>query len=91
MIGDGSQKFCTLMPVSSVDLFGLRLGGECYPIANTPKFNDPTGWLLKIVGLLISGIAAAQGAPFWFDLLKNIIKIRSSGSTPSETLQKETK
>jgi hypothetical protein len=91
LIGDGTQKLCTFTPRSSVDLFGLRLGSECYPIANTPKFNDPTGWLLKIIGLLISGIAAAQGAPFWFDLLKNIIKIRSSGSNPSETPQKTTK
>jgi hypothetical protein len=91
MIGDGSQKLCTLMPRSSVDLFGLRFGSECYPVANTPKLNDPTGWLLKIVGLLISGIAAAQGAPFWFDLLKNIIKIRSSGSNPNETPSKQAK
>jgi hypothetical protein len=88
LMGDGSQKLCTLTPRSSADLFGLRFGSECYPVANTPKFNDPTGWLLKIIGLLISGIAAAQGAPFWFDLLKNIIKIRESGSNPNVTPQK---
>lgn len=89
MIGDGSQKLCTLLPKSSVELYGLRVGSECYPIVNTPKFNDLTGWLLKIVGLLISGIAAAQGAPFWFDILKRIINIRASGSNPSETSQKK--
>lgn len=91
MIGDGSQKLCTAMPKSSVDLFGLRVGSECYPIVNTPNFNDLTGWLLKIIGLLISGIAAAQGAPFWFDILKNIVNVRTSGSKPSEAPQKATK
>ena len=57
MFGDGSQKLCTLLPKSSVELFGLRVGRECYPLINTPNFNDLTGWLLKLVGLLISGVA----------------------------------
>jgi hypothetical protein len=91
MFGDGSQKRCTLTPQSSVDLFGLRVGSECYPIVNTPKFNDPTGWLLKLIGLLISGVAAAQGAPFWFDILKNVINIRTSGTKPEEAAQKAAK
>lgn len=64
-LGDGSQKLCTILPKSTVELFGLRIGRECYPIINTPNFNDPAGMLLKIVGLFISGVAAAQGAPFW--------------------------
>ena len=84
MFGDGSQKLCTLLPKSSVELFGLRVGRECYPLINTPNFNDLTGWLLKLVGLLISGVAAAQGAPFWFDILKNIVNIRTSGAKPAE-------
>ncbi len=65
-------------------MFGLRVGRECYPLINTPNFNDLTGWLLKLVGLLISGVAAAQGAPFWFDILKNIVNIRTSGAKPAE-------
>lgn len=84
MMGDGTQKRCTLSPQSGVDLFGMRVGKECYPLTNTPKFNDLTGWLLKAVGLLISGVAAAQGAPFWFDILKNIVNIRTSGAKPDE-------
>jgi hypothetical protein len=84
MMGDGTQKLCTLTPKSSVELFGMRVGKECYPLINTPNFNDLTGWLLKLVGLLISGVAAAQGAPFWFDILKNIVNIRTSGTKPAE-------
>ncbi len=29
-------------------------------------------WVQKIIGVLVTGIAAAQGAPFWFDLLNRI-------------------
>lgn len=91
MVGDGTQKLCTILPKSTVELFGLRIGRECYPIINTPNLNDPAGLLLKLVGLFISGVAAAQGAPFWFDILKKIINVRTSGANPDETAQKATK
>lgn len=84
-IGDGTSQLCTLTPASGVELFGLHFNGQCYPIVNTPHLNDWTGWLLKLVGLLITGLAAAQGAPFWFDVLKNIVNVRSVGANPGET------
>jgi hypothetical protein len=89
LLGDGSQKLCTFFPKSSVEMFGVRIGNECYPVINSPTFNDPAGILLKLIGLFISGVAAAQGAPFWFDILKRIINVRSSGANPSETAQKK--
>jgi hypothetical protein len=33
-------------------------------------------WVLKVLGLLISGFAASAGAPFWFDVLKKAIAIK---------------
>jgi hypothetical protein len=30
-------------------------------------------------------MAAAQGAPFWFDILKKFINIRGTGTKPSDT------
>lgn len=81
---DGSQKRCTLLPKSPVDYYGLKVGNQCYPIINAPAPNDLTGILIKLFGLLVSGMAAAQGAPFWFDILKKTINIRTSGSNPSE-------
>ena len=36
-------------------------------------------WALKIGGILLSGMAAAQGAPFWFDIMKKILSARSGG------------
>ena len=40
--------------------------------------DDPSGWLLKVIGLVITALAVSQGAPFWFDLLNKIIVIRST-------------
>jgi len=52
---------------------------SCRILLNLPRMDDGWGWLLKFFGLLISGVAAAQGAPFWFDMLKRLINIRSTG------------
>ena len=47
----------------------------------------PLDWLTKIIGFIISGVAAMQGAPFWFEILKNLLKIKGaekdSGTTPA--------
>jgi len=32
---------------------------------------DTGGWISKIFGIVLSGMAAAQGAPYWFDLMRN--------------------
>ncbi|MGC1378500.1 MAG: hypothetical protein WA821_19870 [Anaerolineales bacterium] len=81
---NASAHTCTLAPKAADDVFGFAVVGQCYPITNAPHFNDLTGWVLKLLGLIASGMAAAQGAPFWFDLLKRIINVRSSGANPSE-------
>ncbi len=38
-------------------------------------------WLSKIAGLLISGLAAMQGAPFWFDMLKKLLNFKNDSSS----------
>ena len=43
--------------------------------------NYPTtlsGWLIKILGIVMSGVAVMQGAPFWFDTLKKLLDLRGS-------------
>jgi len=45
-------------------------------------------WVSRIIGLVITGIAVSLGAPFWFDVLKNLTSLRRGGevtTTPSET------
>lgn len=45
--------------------------------------NNPTGWFelwfYKIAGLLLTSIALAQGAPFWFDLLRKLTRSDAKG------------
>jgi hypothetical protein len=41
-------------------------------------------WILKVLGLAFTAIAASLGAPFWFDLLNKFITVRSTGKAPEE-------
>lgn len=81
---------CTLFPIQENEIYGILISGECYPIINSPQITDLTGWLIKLAGILISGVAASPGASFWFDLLKKIVNVRLSGANPSELKTKAT-
>ncbi|MBU6342459.1 MAG: hypothetical protein KGS48_13265, partial [Bacteroidetes bacterium] len=37
-----------------------------------------------VLGWLITAIAISFGSPFWFDVLKSLINIRSAGKSPAE-------
>jgi|APTNR8051073442_1049403.scaffolds.fasta_scaffold01835_12 hypothetical protein len=41
-------------------------------------------WLTKVLGWIVTAMAVSLGAPFWFDLLRKIVNLRSSGNKPSE-------
>ena len=78
---------CTPTPKGGSDIFGFPIAGECYPLINTPQKSDMTGWLIKMLGLIVTALAVAQGAPFWFDMLKKIINVRSSGLIPGTKIK----
>jgi hypothetical protein len=40
--------------------------------------NSGSGWLLRVVGWLLTAIAISLGAPFWFDLLNKFMSARSA-------------
>lgn len=44
----------------------------------------PTFW-----GIVITALALTLGAPFWFDLLKKLVSLRSVGVKPSESEEKK--
>lgn len=46
---------------------------------NCPKIYP---WWQKVVGLLITALAASLGAPFWFDVLNKLSNVRSVGPKP---------
>ena len=75
---------CTFLPKQAGDIYGFMISGQCYQIINAPLVNNLTGWLIKLAGILISGIAASPGASFWFDLLKKIINVRLTGIKPAD-------
>jgi hypothetical protein len=47
--------------------------------------SNPLLWLLKLVGLLLTGFAISLGAPFWFDLLSKFMNLRGAGPPPART------
>jgi hypothetical protein len=42
-------------------------------------------WLMKIGGLALTWLAVLMGAPFWFDVLKQIVPVRMAGAKPVAT------
>jgi hypothetical protein len=42
-------------------------------------------WLLKVLGLAITVFALAFGAPFWFDLLGKVARVRNAGGVAAST------
>ena len=44
--------------------------------------NDPLAILAKLLGLALTIGAVMLGAPFWFDLLSKIMRVRSTGAPP---------
>ncbi|PSB23583.1 hypothetical protein C7B82_30330 [Stenomitos frigidus ULC18] len=50
----------------------------------------PIDALKILLGWIVSGLAIAMGAPFWFDLLGKIMNVRNSGSKPQTAATKET-
>jgi len=44
--------------------------------------NDFFAWLAKIAGLAMTIGAVMLGAPFWFDLLSKVMRVRSTGAPP---------
>ena len=62
--------------VTAEGQFAIRSGSECRILVNVPQASDYMGWIIKLLGFLISAIAARQGAPFWFDLLRKLVTLR---------------
>lgn len=47
---------------------------------NDEALRDPWGWIIALLGWAIVGVASMLGAPFWFDLLGKLVKLRGSGT-----------
>ena len=67
---------------ASLNASGLKLGWTERAWRST--WQSPLSAIEKLVGLLLSAFAVSMGAPFWFDLLKNLVSIRSVGKNLAE-------
>lgn len=84
---DTGGRTCSLAPVQAGQIWGIPSQDSsakpvCLRFSNLPP--DLVSWLEKIMGLLMTGLAAAQGAPFWFDILGKLVNVRGTGANPTE-------
>ena len=85
---DAPAKGCEIFPKEN-DYFGISFS------ENSPGFlknkclmpsqpDSSTNLFVKLLGIIITAVAARQGAPFWFDILKRAVNLRSTGANPAE-------
>ncbi len=58
------------------DLPGMTLGWQRNPFA------DPMSGIRAVLGWILTALALSLGAPFWFDLLSKVVRIRGAGVKP---------
>ena len=73
---------CQLFPGNHQG-FGIPVIGTNKCIA-PPQSNNQSNMLVKLSGIFITALAARQGAPFWFDILKRVVNLRGTGANPAE-------
>jgi hypothetical protein len=77
-----SDANCQLFPGNG-QAFGIPIIGTDKCVA-PPQSNNQSNIFLKLIGIFITAMAARQGAPFWFDILKRIVNLRGTGANPAE-------
>ncbi len=68
-----------LKPQDYTNSLVIPIGWPNPPVSNSAE------WPLEALGILITGLAAAQGAPFWFNILNKLVNIRGSGNPAAPT------
>ena len=67
----------------AVDAVNTRIAALPVPIGwHHDDAPSVTPWWQKVIGLLITALAASLGAPFWFDALNKLANLRAVGEKP---------
>ena len=66
--------------VGTINQLGIPIGWD-----DNPPRPDTWWWINKVLGLILTGLAASLVAPFWFDILKKITTLRTAGRAPAST------
>ncbi|HLE91276.1 MAG TPA: hypothetical protein VI753_09010 [Anaerolineales bacterium] len=91
-LGQDAQKAATeyfnqLQSLSQDLSIPLGWTTDNVPVKGTKDFGNQ--WALKIGGILLSGMAAAQGAPYWFEIVRKLLSFRSGGASEPAPAKKE--
>jgi len=85
----GVGHSCRIVPIGRNFVWGFKdrtTPGQCNKIVNA--YSEPSGgWHIKTLGIILTAAAAAQGSPFWFDILKKLVNVRGAGANPEEKSQ----
>jgi hypothetical protein len=65
---------------------GLKGIGELSLPIGWDKEARPTSWYGAVAGWALTALAISWGAPFWFDLLGRVARVRSSGVRPEASV-----
>jgi hypothetical protein len=75
---------CSFLPGEG-QVFGFVRESICYRPGDAEATTNGIWWVVvKILGWLVSALAALHGAPFWFDILRKLINVRGTGAKPEE-------
>jgi hypothetical protein len=70
----------------ALDPVGFELGWSDIGTANPVGwFFSPGNWIWHVPGWLMTTFAVLLGAPFWFDVVSRVSKVRSGGNPPPPT------
>jgi hypothetical protein len=77
------QETCSFSPGPG-QVFGFNWNQQCMrPFGAESSTNGWLWSLSKLAGLLMTGLASAQGSSFWFDIFKKVVNVRSAGIKPA--------
>ena len=49
-----------------------------------PPATQPMDWFTRVLGWFITATATLFGAPFWFDMLQSVVRLKGTGPSPME-------
>jgi hypothetical protein len=84
-----NQDSSTTDPAAELDSLPVPLGWHLATAENDPQgfpfYWDRSMWwslLSKLIGLTLTAVAISFGAPFWFDTLSKLARLRNGGAPP---------
>lgn len=77
----GNSREAMTQAIDNFQKLGIPLGWQALPKAEE--------WPNKIIGILLTMFAISLGAPFWFDVLNRVARIRSTGVTPEASAKED--